>query len=634
MDEVQELKNIKGTKKGKLSEELQSVVIRLAGDSGDGMQLAGMKFTSASVALRNDVSTLPDYPAEIRAPKGTLAGVSGFQIHFSSDEIFTPGDKLDVLVVMNPAALRVNINDLKPGGILIYNEDEFISAKLSKAGYETDPIADTSLEKYRVIGVKITKLNKEAVSSVEGFLPKQINLTRNFFVLGLLSWLYNRPIEPTIEWIKKKFKSRKATVEANIKTIQAGFFFGETTELLPVQYNVPKAEMSPGLYRHISGVQALALGFASASQLADKELFFGAYPITPASDVLHELVKLRGYGVRTFQAEDEIAAIGSIIGASFGGKLGVTATSGPGFALMTEALGLAVITELPIVVVSVQRAGPSTGMPTKTEQTDLLQTLFSRNGEAPVPVLAPEAPGDCFNLAIESIRLSIKYMTPVILLADAYIVNAIDPWKIPDLSTYSKIEVTHPTKEMVTITGDHFKPYIRNDKLVRSWVIPGTKGLEHRIGGLEKEENTGNVSYDPLNHEKMVNLRAEKIDNIADDFPQQEVNGPSKGDLLILSWGSTFGAAHTAAGNLRKLGFSIADTNLRHLNPFPKNLESILRSYKQILVPELNQGQLQFLIQARLLIKVISLRKIQGRPLYVREIQEKCEKILAGLGNE
>ncbi|MCK4849558.1 MAG: 2-oxoacid:acceptor oxidoreductase family protein [Candidatus Heimdallarchaeota archaeon] len=373
MDEAQKLKV--GTKKEKLSEELQSVVIRLAGDSGDGMQLAGMKFTSASVALRNDVSTLPDYPAEIRAPKGTLAGVSGFQIHFSSDEIFTPGDKLDVLVVMNPAALRVNINDLKPGGILIYNEDEFISAKLSKVGYTTDPITDSSLDKFRVFGVKITKLNKEAVSTIEGFLPKQFNLTRNFFVLGLLCWLYNRPLEPTIEWIKKKFKNRSATVEANIKTIQAGFFFGETTELFPVHYTVPKAKMSPGLYRHISGVQALALGFASAAQLADKEVFFGAYPITPASDVLHELVKLRGYGVRTFQAEDEIAAIGSIIGASFGGSLGVTATSGPGFALMTEALGLAVITELPIVVVSVQRAGPSTGMPTKTEQTDLLQAL-------------------------------------------------------------------------------------------------------------------------------------------------------------------------------------------------------------------------------------------------------------------
>jgi len=634
MDDVRKLKKNIGTKKEKLSEELQSVVIRLAGDSGDGMQLAGMKFTSASVALRNDVSTLPDYPAEIRAPKGTLAGVSGFQIHFSADEIFTPGDKLDVLVVMNPAALRVNINDLKPGGILIYNEDEFISAKLSKAGYEVDPIEDSSLDKYRVIGVKVTKLNKEAVSSVEGFLPKQINLTRNFFVLGLLSWLYNRPIEPTIDWIRKKFKSRSATVEANIKTIQAGFFFGETTELLPVQYTVPKAKMSPGLYRHISGVQALALGFASAAQLADKELFFGAYPITPASDVLHELVKLRGYGVRTFQAEDEIAAIGSIIGASFGGTLGVTATSGPGFALMTEALGLAVITELPIVVVSVQRAGPSTGMPTKTEQTDLLQALFSRNGEAPVPVLAPQTPGDCFDLAIESIRLSIKYMTPVVLLADAYIVNTIDPWKIPDLSTHPKINITHPTKETVTITGDRFKPYIRNEKLVRSWTIPGTKGLEHRIGGLEKEENTGNVSYDPINHEKMVNLRAEKINNIADDFPLQQVNGPSKGDLLILSWGSTFGAAHTAAENLRNKGHSVADTNLRHLNPFPKNLEQILRSYKHVLVPELNQGQLQFLIQARLLIKVTSLRKIQGRPLYVREIQDKGEKILVGLKNE
>jgi 2-oxoglutarate ferredoxin oxidoreductase subunit alpha len=625
MDVVQKIK--------KTSEELQDVVIRLAGDSGDGMQLAGLKFTSASVLLRNDVSTLPDYPAEIRAPKGTLAGVSGFQIHFSSDEIFTPGDKLDALVVMNPAALRVNINDLKPGGILIYNEDEFIDTKISKAGYTEQPITDSSLDKYRVIGIKITKLNREAVSAIEGFSPKQFNLTRNFFVLGVLSWLYNRPLEPTIDWIKQKFKSRSATVDANIRTIQAGYFFGETTDLLPVQYTVSEAKMPPGLYRYISGVQAMALGFASASQLADKELFFGAYPITPASDVLHELVKLRGYGIRTFQAEDEIAAIGSIIGASFGGALGVTATSGPGFALMTEALGLAVIIELPIVVVTVQRAGPSTGMPTKTEQTDLLQALFSRNGEAPVPVLAPQTPGDCFDLAIESIRLSIKYMTPVVLLADGYLVNTIDPWKIPDLNTYSSIEVIHPTKESLNLT-DRFEPYTRDKNLVRPWVIPGTKGLEHRIGGLEKEENTGNVSYDPLNHEKMVKIRATKISNIADDLPLQQVNGTSKGDLLILSWGSTYGAAHTAAENLRKLGYSVADTNLRYLNPFPKNLEAILRSYKHILVPELNQGQLQFLIQARFVIKVTSLRKIQGKPLYVREIQEKGEKILAGLTNE
>ncbi|MHA2112394.1 MAG: 2-oxoacid:acceptor oxidoreductase subunit alpha [Candidatus Hodarchaeales archaeon] len=633
MGKISKFKENMGTRKEKLSEELKHVVIRLAGDSGDGMQLAGLKFTSASVFLRNDVSTLPDFPAEIRAPRGTLAGVSGFQIHFSSEKIFTPGEKLDALVVMNPAALHVNIEDLKPGGLLIYNEDEFIPAKLSKAGYTTDPIADSFMEKYRVIGVKITKLNKEAVSSVEGFSPKQFNLTRNFFVLGLLSWLFDRPLKPTIDWIKKKFKSKSATVEANIKTIQAGYFFGETTELLPVQYTIPKATMPPGLYRHISGVQAMALGFASAAKLADKELFFGAYPITPASDVLHELVRLRGYGIRTFQAEDEIAAIGSIIGASFGGALGVTATSGPGFALMTEALGLAVIVELPIVVATVQRAGPSTGMPTKTEQTDLLQTLFSRNGEAPVPVLAPQTPGDCFDLAIESLRLAIKYMTPVILLTDAYLVNTIDPWKVPNLSEYQNIEVNHPTKDTLNLK-DRFEPYNRNEKLIRPWVIPGTKGLEHRIGGLEKEENTGNVSYDPLNHEKMVNLRATKIDNIADDFPLQQVNGPSKADLLILSWGSVYGAAHTAAENLRKLGYSVADTNLRYLNPFPKNLESILKSYKRILVPELNQGQLQFLIQARFMIKVISLRKIQGKPLYVREIQEKGEEILDGFKNE
>jgi 2-oxoglutarate ferredoxin oxidoreductase subunit alpha len=633
MEQVHKVKSKKEPKKEKPSEELTSVVIRLAGDSGDGMQLAGLKFTSASVVLGNDVSTLPDFPAEIRAPQGTLAGVSGFQIQFSSNEIFTPGDELDALVAMNPAALRVNIADLKPGGILICNEDTFTTPNLSKAGYETNPLEDSSLMSYRIIEVKITTLNKEAVSSVEGLTSKQVNLTRNFFTLGLLSWLYDRPIETTIDWIKQKFKNRTAIIEANTKAIQAGYFFGETTELLPVQYTIPKAKMPPGLYRYVSGIQAFALGFTASAQLAEKDLFFGAYPITPASDMLHELVRLRGYKVKTFQAEDEIAAIGSIIGAAFGGVLGVTATSGPGFALMTEALGLAVIIELPVVVVNVQRAGPSTGMPTKPEQADLLQALYSRNGEAPLPILSPQSPGDCFDVAIESIRLAIKFMTPVVILADSYLVNNIDPWKIPELATYPRIDIDHPTKGSLEVS-DRFEPYRRNDQLVRPWVIPGTEGLEHRIGSLEKEENTGNVSYDPLNHEKMVNLRATKIANISDHFPLQQVNGPLEGDLLILSWGSTYGVAHTAAENLRNQGYSVADTNLRHLNPFPKNLESILRSYKRILVPELNQGQLQFLIQAKFMIKVESLRKVQGRPFYVREIQEKGEKVLAGVKSE
>ncbi|MHA2053637.1 MAG: 2-oxoacid:acceptor oxidoreductase subunit alpha [Candidatus Hodarchaeales archaeon] len=613
--------------------ELEKVVIRLAGDSGDGMQLAGLKFTSASVILGNDVSTVPDFPAEIRAPQGTLAGVSGFQIHFASTEIHSPGDALDALVVMNPAALRINVKDLKPNGILICNEDSFTPGAISKAGFKSNPLEDESLKKFRVFPVGITKLNKETVSEIEGLTRKQVNLTRNFFALGLISWLYDRPLESTLNWIEKKFKNRSAIVEANTKAIKAGYYFGETTEVFPVQYHVPRAKMEPGLYRYVSGMQALALGFTTAAQLAKKEIFYGAYPITPASDLLHELVRLKGFGIRTFQAEDEIAAIGSIIGAAFGGVLGVTATSGPGIALMSEALGLAVITELPVVVVDSQRAGPSTGMPTKPEQADLLQVLFGRNGEAPLPVIAPQTPGDSFHMAIQSVRLAIKFMTPVILLTDGFLVNNIDPWKIPDLKDYDDIKITHPSKESFE-KQEEFTPYLRNKDLVRPWVIPGTEGLEHRIGGLEKEETTGNVSYDPINHETMVNLRAEKIANIANAIPLQEINGPMEGDLLILSWGSTYGAAHSAATELRMKGYSVADANLRYLNPFPKNLEDVLKSFKKILIPELNKGQLQFLIQARYALKVSSLTKVQGKPFHVSEIQNKAERLLIGDNDE
>ncbi|MFX0182067.1 MAG: 2-oxoacid:acceptor oxidoreductase subunit alpha [Candidatus Hodarchaeota archaeon] len=608
-------------------ETLKQVVIRLAGDSGDGMQLAGLKFTSASVMFGNDVSTLPDYPGEIRAPAGTLAGVSGFQIHFSSTKIFTPGDELDALVVMNPAALKVNISDLKPNGILIINKDTFTSKNLSKIGYSTSPIEDNSLENYRVFTVNITKLNKEAVGANSGLSSKQIDLTKNFFALGLISWLYDRPLEPTITWLEEKFKHRPEILEANIRALKAGAYYGETNELFKVQYQVPKAKMKPGLYRYISGNQALAFGLLTAAKLANKEIFFGAYPITPASDLLHELVKYIGYGVRTFQAEDEIAAIGSIIGASFGGAIGVTGTSGPGLALMTEALGLAVITELPLVVINVQRAGPSTGMPTKPEQGDLLQTMFGRNGEAPLPVLAPQTPGDCFNMVIEAVRIAIKYMTPVVVLTDGYIANNIDPWLIPDIAEYSPIEIIHPTKDIL-MNSEKYHPYIRDENLARPWAIPGTEGLEHRTGGLEKENVTGNVSYDSLNHEMMVNLRAEKIKRVVNDIPLQHVEGPKEGDLLVLNWGSTYGAAHTAANNLRKKGYSVADANLRYINPFPRNLGEILRSYKKILIPEMNKGQLQFLIQSQFTIETIELSKVQGRPFYVNEIQNKILEII------
>jgi 2-oxoglutarate ferredoxin oxidoreductase subunit alpha len=608
-------------------ETLKHVVIRLAGDSGDGMQLAGLKFTTASVMFGNDVSTLPDFPGEIRAPAGTLAGVSGFQIHFSSRQIFTPGDKLDALVVMNPAALKVNISDLKPNGILIINKDTFTSKNLSKIGYSTNPLEDNSLKNYRVFVVNINKLNREAVGANSGLSYKQIDLTKNFFALGLISWLYDRPLEPTITWLEEKFKHRPEILEANLRTLKAGAYYGETNELFKVQFQVPKAKMKPGLYRYISGNQALAFGLITAADLAKKELFFGAYPITPASDLLHELVKYKGYGVRTFQAEDEIAAIGSIIGASFGGAVGATGTSGPGFALMTEALGLAVITELPLVVINVQRAGPSTGMPTKPEQGDLLQAMFGRNGEAPLPILAPQTPGDCFDMAIEALRIAIKYMTPVVILTDGYIANNIDPWLIPDLTKYPSIEVKHPTKDMLK-SSESFYPYVRNENLARPWAIPGTEGLEHRIGGLEKEDLTGNVSYDSLNHEKMVNLRVEKIKRIADDIPLQQVEGPKEGDLLILNWGSTYGAAHTAANNLRAQGYSVADANLRYINPFPRNLGEIIGSYKKILIPEMNKGQLQFLIRAQFTIETIGLSKVQGKPFHVSEIQDKILELI------
>ncbi|MFX0173486.1 MAG: 2-oxoacid:acceptor oxidoreductase subunit alpha [Candidatus Hodarchaeota archaeon] len=603
-------------------ERLEQVVIRLAGDSGDGMQLAGLKFTTASVMFGNDVSTLPDFPGEIRAPAGTLAGVSGFQIHFSSKEIFTPGDKLDTLVVMNPAALKVNISDLKPNGILIINKDTFTTKNLSKIGYSTNPLEDNSLKNYRVFPVNINKLNREAVGADSGLSYKQIDLTKNFFALGLISWLYDRPLEPTISWLEEKFKHRPEILEANLRTLKAGAYYGETNELFKVQFQVPKAKMEPGLYRYISGNQALAFGLITAADLAKKDLFFGAYPITPASDLLHELVKYKGYGVRTFQAEDEIAAIGSIIGASFGGAIGATGTSGPGFALMTEALGLAVITELPLIVINIQRAGPSTGMPTKPEQGDLLQAMFGRNGEAPLPILAPQTPGDCFEMVIEATRIAIKYMTPVVILADGYLANNIDLWLIPNLSEYPPIEVKHPGKDVLN-NSKSFYPYVRDENLSRPWAIPGTVGLEHRTGGLEKEDLTGNVSYDSLNHEKMVNLRAKKIQRIVDDIPLQKVHGPKEGEILVLSWGSTYGAAHTAANNLRKQGYSITDTNLRYINPFPKNLEKILRSYKKILIPEMNTGQLQFLIQAKFAIETVKLSKVQGKPFNVNEIQDK-----------
>jgi 2-oxoglutarate ferredoxin oxidoreductase subunit alpha len=607
---------------GKHVETLQKVTIRMAGDSGDGMQLAGSKFTSASVILGNDVSTLPDFPAEIRAPQGTLAGVSGFQIQFGSTDIYTPGDSLDVLVVMNPAALKVNISDLKSGGNLIVNIDTFTDSNLTKAGYTSNPLTDGSLSKYKVFQIRISTMNENAVKKF-GLHFKQINLTKNFFALGLLCWLYDRPLEPTIEWIKTKFARVKSIADANIETLKAGYYFGETADIFPVQYRVPPARMVPGHYRRISGNEALALGILAGIELAQIDALYSGYPITPASDILHELSKYKEK-IKTFQAEDEIAAIGAAIGASFGGTLGITATSGPGIALKGEAMGLAVILEIPLIILNVQRAGPSTGMPTKTEQSDLLQAMFGRNGESPLAILAPNSPSDCFDIMIQAIRIAITYMTPTLVLSDGYLGNSSDPWLIPNLSNYEKIKVTHPKA-----TEEEFLPYKRNKYLARPWAIPGTKNLEHQIGGLEKNAETGYVSYNPENHQLMTNLRAEKIERIAYDIPKLEVNGPDSGDLLVLGWGSTFGAIFSAVKSLQDQGYNkIASAHLRYLNPFPSNLNEVLHSYKKVLIPEMNLGQLKLLIRGKFLIDAIGFNKVQGKPFQVREIEEKIIDII------
>jgi 2-oxoglutarate ferredoxin oxidoreductase subunit alpha len=615
--------------KDKRIETLQKVTIRFAGDSGDGMQLTGMKFTSQSVVLGNDVATFPDFPAEIRAPAGTLAGVSGFQVHFASSEIYEPGDAPDCLVVMNPAALKVNIKDLKKDGILIANEDAFTQNNLSKVGYASNPLDDDSLKSYNVFKIKIATLNAEAVKE-SGLTTKQANLTKNFFALGLISWLYDRPLESTLEWIEDKFKRKPEIAEANSKTLKAGYYLADTLELFPIQYQVPRAKLQPGKYRKISGNEAVALGLLAASQLSNKEVFYGSYPITPASDVLHELSKLKGLGIKTFQAEDEISAIGSTIGAAFGGSLAVTGTSGPGLALKTEAAGLANILELPLIIINVQRAGPSTGMPTKTEQSDLLQALFGRNGESSMPILAPRSAGDCFDTMIAAVRVAINYMTPVIYLSDGYLANTSEPWLIPNIKNYKPIEVRHPKSD--EISGE-FEPYKRNNRLARPWAIPGTKDLEHRIGGLEKEDITGDVSYDALNHEHMVHLRAAKIEKILDEIPPLEMHGKDSGDVLVLGWGSTYGAIYTAVTSLQNEGYAVSHVHLRYLNPLRPELTDIFARFKRVLIPELNSGQLRMLLRAKTLYNILGFNKIQGKPFLVSEIEEKIIQIIKDLEN-
>ena len=603
-------------------EELEAVTIRFAGDSGDGMQLTGTQFTATSAIIGNDISTLPDFPAEIRAPAGSLPGVSGYQLNFSSHDIRTPGDEPNVLVAMNPAALKVNLKDLEPGGILVVNTDAFVESNLRKAGYETNPLEDGSLSGYRVFKLPITSLTIGALE--EAKLPhKQMERCKNFYALGLMYWLFDRPLEPTLKWIDQKFSKMPEVALANKLAVKAGYNYAETTEIFTTHYRVAKSDIKPGKYRNITGNEATAIGFIAASQLAGRPLYYGSYPITPASDILHELSVHKNFGVKTFQAEDEIAAVGAAVGAAFAGNLGLTGTSGPGLALKSEFIGLAVMTELPIVIIDVQRGGPSTGLPTKTEQADLLQVMFGRNSECPVAVVAPATPSDCFSMAIEAFRIAIKYMTPVVYLSDGYLGNGSEPWEIPSIESLPRIEVKFRTEKA------GFYPYLRDERtLARPWAIPGTPGLEHRIGGLEKQHITGNVNYDPDNHDFMVRLRAEKVARIAQDIPLIEVSGEPEGKVLVLGWGSTHGAITTATEQLRAKGASVSSAHLRYLNPFPRNLGEVLSRFETVIVPELNLGQLALLVRARFLVDAISFSKVKGLPFKVSEIVKKINEYL------
>ncbi|MEO9256673.1 MAG: 2-oxoacid:acceptor oxidoreductase subunit alpha, partial [Tepidiformaceae bacterium] len=591
---------------------------------GDGMQLTGTQFTKTTAVFGNDIATLPDYPAEIRAPTGSLPGVSGFQISFSSSDIRTPGDAPDVLVAMNPAALKTNVGDLRPGGLLIVDEDEFNTANLKKAAYTSNPLEDGSLKAYQLVRVGITRNNALALEDMTMNAQAKFK-SRNFYALGLILWLYDRSMETTTRWAEERFGRNPETLEANLRALRAGHSFGETTELFRVRYEVPAAVVAPGTYRHISGNEATALGFLAASVQTGLPLFYGSYPITPASDVLHELSKLKSFGVKTFQAEDEIAAIGAAIGASYGGHLALTGTSGPGLALKSEALNLAVMTELPLVLMNVQRAGPSTGMPTKTEQSDLLQAMFGRNGDSPVVIIAPSTPADCFWMAIEAFRLALKFMVPVIFMSDGYLGNGSEPWRIPTMDELPKVEYHYADASK----PEDFSPYKRNpETLARPWAVPGQKGLEHRIGGIEKSGATGDISYDPSNHHAMTLARAARVAGVANDIPLLEVTGPSTGDVLVLGWGGTYGAITTAAEQARKDGKSVASAHLRYLNPFPRNLETVLRSYKHVIIPELNNGQLSLLVRGKFLVDAVPFNKISGQPFKISEIGAKIDEVL------
>ena len=639
-------------------EPRRSIVVRFAGDSGDGMQLAGTQLTDTSAVFGNDVATFPDFPAEIRAPTGTVAGVSGFQVHFSADDIFHPGDKVDALIAMNPAAFKAHIADVEHGGIVIVNEDEFSKTNLKKAGYEippgskdpVNPLDDQSLAtNFRLYRVPITKQNQEVLKDV-GLDSRSINRCRNMWALGLVYWLFDRPLETTENHLTKTFAVRKGlpkVAEANIHALRAGWAFGETAEIISERYTIEPADIAPGLYRKVTGNEALAMGLITAGNLADKQVIYCTYPITPASDILHNLAPMKHYGVKTVQAEDEIAAVCMAIGVSFAGQLGVTGTSGPGLALKAEAMGLAVIAELPLVVVNVQRGGPSTGLPTKTEQSDLLQAMYGRNGDAPVVILAPQSPADCFQAAIDAARIAMQHMTPVVLLTDGYIANGSEPWRVPQAADFDKIEIKHPTpptpgslfpqasdSKTKKQPSPKFLPYQRDENFVRPWMVPGTPGGMHRLGGLEKEHITGEVSYDPDNHQKMTDLRHAKVKKIADSFPDLEVlqGDASGGELLVLGWGGTYGSITTAVRRARAQGLDVSQAHLRHLSPMPKNTGDLLRKFKKILIPELNTGQLRLVIRGQYLVNAVGLNKIKGKPFLVEEIEHEINRVLGSSG--
>ncbi len=610
--------------KGQQLQELRQSTVRFAGDSGDGMQLVGSQFADLASLSGCAIRTIPDFPSEIRAPAGTLAGVSGYQLNFGGEEVLTPGDQPFVLVAMNPAALRVSLPELQPGGLIIVDTDEFTPENLAKAKYATNPLEDGSLEGYRVVPVAMTTLTEEATKPT-GLPPSARARCKNFFALGMTLWLYDQPMQPLLEWLMRKFRKDPAVMAANAASLRAGYNFANTTELLRVHYRVAPGHLPPGRYRRVTGNEAMALGLIAAAHRAGRPLVYASYPITPASEILHELSARKEFDVRVIQCEDEIAAACAALGASFAGALGATGTSGPGLSLKTETLGLAVMTELPLVVVDVQRAGPSTGMPTKTEQADLLMALYGRHGEAPLPVLAPATPADCFPIAFEAIRLAIRYMTPVLVLSDGFLANSAEAFRIPDVNTLPDLRAEAPPPP----PPGEFAPYRRDPKtLARPWVAPGTPGYEHRIGGLEKQDVTGLVTYDSENHRRMVELRARKVEGIAGDIPPATVDGPAQGELLVVGWGSTYGAIAAAVRQAQLEGHSVAHLHLRHLNPLPRNVESVLRGFRRVLVPENNTGQLATLLQSRFLLPVQSLPKVEGRPFLIRDIRNTIEELL------